>query len=76
MILLFIKQMGKIFINIDFKNVGNSQNNLFDSCIFFYLKSLKIEKLIESRNPFNHFQKYLLLYLIFHPFLILFEHYQ
>jgi len=29
--------MGKIFINIDFKNVGNSQNNLFDSCIFFYL---------------------------------------
>lgn len=44
MILLFIKQMGKIFINIDFKNVGNSQNNLFDSCIFFYLKSLKIEK--------------------------------
>ena len=61
MILLFIKQMGKIFINIDFKNVGNSQNNLFDSCIFFYLKSLKIEKLIESRNPFNHFQKYLLL---------------
>lgn len=68
--------MGKIFINIDFENVGNSQNNLFDSCIFFYLKSLKIEKLIESKNSFNHFQKYLLLYLIFHLFLILSEHYQ
>ena len=68
--------MGKIFINIDFENVGNSQNNLFDSCIFFYLNSLKIEKLIESKNSFNHFQKYLLLYLIFHLFLILSEHYQ
>lgn len=68
--------MGKIFINIDFENVGNSQNNLFDSCIFFYLKSLKIEKLIGLKNSFNHFQKYLLLYLIFHLFLILSEHYQ
>lgn len=49
--------MGKIFINIDFKNVGNSQNNLFDSCIFFYLKSLKIEKLIKSKKFFQSFSK-------------------
>lgn len=49
--------MGKIFINIDFENVGNSQNNLFDSCIFFYLKSLKIEKLIKSKKIFQSFSK-------------------
>lgn len=49
--------MGKIFINIDFKNVGKSQNNLFDSYIFFYLKSLKIEKLIKSKKFFQLFSK-------------------